>query len=60
MNFHPHIHVILLGGGLTSKKQWKDKGENFFLPVEVLSKLDIRDEIERILNENSGTNKVID
>ena len=28
--------------------------------VEVLSKLDIRDEIERILNENSGTNKVID
>ena len=28
--------------------------------VETLSKLDIRDEIERILNENSGTNKVID
>ena len=28
--------------------------------VEVLSKLDIRDEIERILNENSGTNEVID
>ena len=28
--------------------------------VENLSKLDIRDEIERILNENSGTNEVID
>lgn len=28
--------------------------------VETLSKLDIRDEIERILNENSGTNEVID
>ena len=28
--------------------------------VENLSKLDIRDEIERILNENSGTDKVID
>ena len=39
MNFHPHIHVILLGGGLTVKNQWRDKGENFFLPVEVLSKL---------------------
>ena len=39
MNFHPHIHVILLGGGLTSKNQWKDKGENFFLPIKVLSKL---------------------
>ena len=39
MNYHPHIHVILLGGGLTSNKQWRDKGEDFFLPVKVLSKL---------------------
>lgn len=39
MNFHPHIHVILLGGGLTAKNQWRDRGENFFLPVEVLSTL---------------------
>lgn len=31
MNFHPHIHVILLGGGLTAKNQWRDKGEDFFL-----------------------------
>ena len=35
MNFHPHIHVILLGGGLTSKRQWKDKGENFFPRVRI-------------------------
>ena len=39
MNFHPHIHVILLGGGLTAKNQWRDKGEEFFLPVKVMSKL---------------------
>lgn len=39
MNFHPHIHVILLGGGLTVQNQWRDKGENFFLPVKVLSRL---------------------
>ena len=39
MNFHPHIHVILLGGGLTAKNQWLDKGEEFFLPVKVMSKL---------------------
>ena len=39
MNFHPHLHVILLGGGLNSKKHWKDKGENFFLPIKVVSKV---------------------
>ena len=39
MNYHPHIHVILLGGGLTPKNQWRDKGEEFFLPVKVMSKL---------------------
>ena len=39
LNYHPHIHVILLGGGLTVNKQWRDKGEEFFLPVKVMSKL---------------------
>ena len=39
MNYHPHIHVILLGGGLSVKNEWRDKGEEFFLPVKVLSKV---------------------
>lgn len=39
MNYHPHIHVILLGGGLTSQNQWRDQGKEFFLPVRVMSKL---------------------
>ena len=39
MNYHPHIHVILLGGGLSAKNEWRDKGEEFFLPVKVLSKV---------------------
>ena len=39
MKFHPHIHVILLGGGLTAQNQWRDKGEQFFLSVRVMSKL---------------------
>lgn len=39
MNFHPHIHTILLGGGLYHDNKWKDKGENFFLPIQVISKV---------------------
>lgn len=39
MNFHPHIHTILLGGGLTVKNQWKDNGNDFFLPIRVISKV---------------------
>ena len=39
MNFHPHLHVIVLGGGLDSCNQWCDRGKKFFLPVKVLAKL---------------------
>ena len=39
MNFHPHIHTILLGGGLTSNNKWKDNGSDFFLPIHVISKM---------------------
>ena len=39
MNFHPHIHTILLGGGLTSDNTWKDKGNDFFLPVRIISRV---------------------
>lgn len=39
LNFHPHIHTILLGGGLTKENNWKDNGNEFFLPVKVISKV---------------------
>ena len=39
MNYHPHIHTILLGGGLTVEKKWKDNGNKFFLPIRVVSKV---------------------
>jgi len=38
MNYHPHIHCIVLGGGLDNKNHWADCGEKFFLPVKVLSR----------------------
>jgi hypothetical protein len=37
MNYHPHIHVIVLGGGIDSKNGWRDNGSKFFLPIRVLS-----------------------
>ena len=29
MNYHPHLHTIVLGGGLDSANTWKDKGKKF-------------------------------
>jgi len=37
LNYHPHLHVIVLGGGLDRLNHWKDKGKKFFLPVKVMS-----------------------
>ena len=37
MNYHPHLHTIVLGGGLDSANTWKDKGKKFFFPVKVMS-----------------------
>jgi len=39
MNFHPHLHTIVLGGGLTPENKWKDNGDDFFLPIKVISKV---------------------
>lgn len=39
MNFHPHIHAVVLGGGLDPGNHWKDNGEEFFLPIRVVSHL---------------------
>ena len=39
MNFHPHIHAIVLGGGLDTGNHWKDNGSEFFLTTRALSRL---------------------
>jgi hypothetical protein len=40
MTHHPHVHMIVPGGGLSSDgKRWIAAKPNFFLPVLVLSKL---------------------
>jgi len=35
--YHPHIHFIVTGGGLTSSNKWVNSREKFFIPVKVLS-----------------------
>lgn len=36
MNFHPHIHCIVTGGGLTSDQNFVKSSSKFFIPVKVL------------------------
>lgn len=39
LSYHPHIHLIVLGGGLTQLNEFRVAGKKFFLPVRVMSKL---------------------
>ena len=40
MQYHPHLHLIVPGGGLSEdRKQWLPSGKNFYLPVKGLSKI---------------------
>ena len=40
MHFHPHVHCLVPGGGLSPEgKSWLSSGNKFFLPVRVLSRL---------------------
>jgi putative transposase len=37
---HPHVHCVVPGGGIAPDgKSWVSRGEKFFLPVRVLSRL---------------------
>ncbi|MDA0842089.1 MAG: transposase [Planctomycetota bacterium] len=38
LQYHPHIHYIVPGGGLSKdRKQWLSSRKNFYLPVKALS-----------------------
>lgn len=38
LHYHPHIHTVVLAGGLTKLNLWRNTSKNFFIPVKVLSK----------------------
>lgn len=38
LHYHPHIHSVVLAGGLNEHNQWRRSSKKFFIPVRVLSK----------------------
>lgn len=38
LHYHPHIHSVVLAGGLSKHNQWRQAKKDFFIPVRVLSK----------------------
>ena len=38
LHYHPHIHSVVLAGGLSKQNQWRETSKKFFIPVKVLSK----------------------
>lgn len=38
LHFHPHIHTVVLAGGLSKQNRWRSSSKKFFIPVKVLSK----------------------
>jgi len=39
LHYHPHIHAVVMAGGLTKLNKWKSSSKKFFIPVKVLSKM---------------------
>jgi hypothetical protein len=39
LHYHPHIHTVVLAGGLDQLNHWRNTSEKFFIPVKVLSKM---------------------
>lgn len=39
MMYHPHVHLVVTGGGLAKENKWVEKEKDFFIPVKVMSKV---------------------
>jgi len=37
--FHPHVHIVVPGGGLTPDGQWRGSRKKFFIPVKAMARL---------------------
>ena len=50
--YHPHVHYLIPGGGLSSHQTWLPARNNFFLPVKALSRL-FRAKFQHLLSKTS-------
>jgi hypothetical protein len=50
--YHPHVHYLVPGGGLSSNQGWLRARNNFFLPVRALSRL-FRARFQHLLSKTS-------
>ena len=53
LSYHPHVHCIVPGGGVTLRNKWKDakRGAGFLFPVKAMSKVfraKFLEEIEKV------------
>jgi hypothetical protein len=54
MTHHPHVHMIVPGGGLSHDGRWISCKPNFLLPVRVLSKLFRRLMLEKLVSAHQA------
>jgi hypothetical protein len=61
LQYHPHIHVLLPGGGVDKTGQWKSLRPGFGLPVRAASKLwlgKLLSALERLVGRESLPSKI--
>lgn len=57
LNFHPHVHCIVTGGGLSSDLKLKSCGNGFFIPAPVLARK-FRGKFLALLNDHFEKGKL--
>lgn len=48
MNYRPHLHTIVLGGGLDKKNQWVDKNGKMFFPLPIMEAIFRKNYLEEL------------
>lgn len=48
--YHPHLHCLVTGGGITKAGLWKEENKGYLIPVEELSKIFKKRFIDKLHN----------